>query len=313
MKKSLILILTVIFMCGTFWAQEITQREKVGTYISEELIQTINSKHIFATAPTVFSEPKTNKYSEKRPLVFRVLEEDKENVYFTYNLGEDITLSNPEIYSFKKFNDEVYIVDTYGMHYFKIKDDDSSASETPFLAYVDKLFKNFLRDLGLGKLLNLSNVGLENPIGYGTPYQTVRTKGKDYIPQFVYGIYNFEYQLNKFIVYKVEPVGRYDYEFDKEVLTINCQMPVFERCEYIVRRNDDLVSPADLEKLSKADLRILRNTIFAKYGHKFSSPDLTQYFSEKYWYTPSTTNAESKFTIYDKRNVEIIRQVEEKK
>lgn len=40
--------------------------------------------------------------------------------------------------------------------------------------------------------------------------------------------------------------------------------------------------------LSKKDLRIIRNTIFAKYGHKFESRDLTDYFRKFDWYMPAT-------------------------
>lgn len=39
-----------------------------------------------------------------------------------------------------------------------------------------------------------------------------------------------------------------------------------------------------LEKLSKAELRILRNEIFARHGHSFKSDDLKEYFSSKIWY-----------------------------
>ena len=40
-----------------------------------------------------------------------------------------------------------------------------------------------------------------------------------------------------------------------------------------------------LPKMSKADLRLLRNTIFALYGVHFKSADLSAYFDKQVWYT----------------------------
>ena len=40
-----------------------------------------------------------------------------------------------------------------------------------------------------------------------------------------------------------------------------------------------------LPKMSKADLRLLRNTIFALYGVHFKSADLSKYFDKQVWYT----------------------------
>lgn len=300
---------------GIFWAQEITQNEKCGTYMSEEYIQLINSKHSFASNPRIFQNSKSKSYSEYRPHVFLVSERSKGELKFSYNFGEDVTLENTDIYTFKKYNNDVYIVDSYGMHYYKIKEYDPSdyscfGKELPF---VNKLFKNYFRDLGISNLFTFWDMELKNPIGYESAYQTVNKGKQNYIPEFIYGNLNFEYQSNKFLVYSTKLFGKYEYVFDKEIMTIYCEIPLFDRCESIVLRNDDLVSPADLEKLTKAQLRCLRNTIFAKYGHKFASQDLIDYFQEKYWYNPSTSNAESKFTIFDKRNVEIIQKVEASK
>ena len=40
-----------------------------------------------------------------------------------------------------------------------------------------------------------------------------------------------------------------------------------------------------LPSLSKSDLRLLRNTIFALYGVHFKSQDLSNYFDKQVWYT----------------------------
>lgn len=44
------------------------------------------------------------------------------------------------------------------------------------------------------------------------------------------------------------------------------------------------LSESDLRDLSKSELRILRNTIYARHGRKFKSKDLDRYFNSFSWY-----------------------------
>lgn len=46
------------------------------------------------------------------------------------------------------------------------------------------------------------------------------------------------------------------------------------------------LSDSDLRGLSKSQLRILRNTIYARHGRKFKSKDLQNYFNGFSWYNP---------------------------
>ncbi len=46
-----------------------------------------------------------------------------------------------------------------------------------------------------------------------------------------------------------------------------------------------------LEGLSKADLRLLRNTVFALYGYHFNSADLAAHFDKEVWYTDDGKSA----------------------
>ena len=59
---------------------------------------------------------------------------------------------------------------------------------------------------------------------------------------------------------------------------------------------------------SKDDLRILRNTIYAKYGYKFKSKDLNEIFSKTDWYSPkeNTEDFEKKFSRLDSTLLEVI-------
>lgn len=68
-----------------------------------------------------------------------------------------------------------------------------------------------------------------------------------------------------------------------------------------------------LPTLSKADLRLLRNTIFALYGVHFKSADLSKYFDKQVWYSDEgKTSGEIQLPEYRQKLVEMI-QVFEKK
>ena len=57
---------------------------------------------------------------------------------------------------------------------------------------------------------------------------------------------------------------------------------------------DCLAAFVEIAKIfSKEDLRILRNTIYAKYGYEFKSADLSEIFSKCDWYSPKESSAEN--------------------
>lgn len=68
---------------------------------------------------------------------------------------------------------------------------------------------------------------------------------------------------------------------------------------------------SDLQYLNKAQLRILRNTIYARHGRKFASADLRNYFSRFSWYNPIydeiSPNALSQI---EKHNIQLIQKYE---
>jgi hypothetical protein len=68
-----------------------------------------------------------------------------------------------------------------------------------------------------------------------------------------------------------------------------------------------------LPTLSKADLRLLRNTIFALYGVHFKSADLSKYFDKQVWYTDEgKTSAEIQLPEHRQKLVEMIQNLEKK-
>ncbi len=69
----------------------------------------------------------------------------------------------------------------------------------------------------------------------------------------------------------------------------------------------------ELINMKLADLRIMRNEIYARYGLIFKSRgDLDTFFRAKRWYQPQHTDVSSFLTGLEKLNIDMIQMVEEK-
>jgi len=68
------------------------------------------------------------------------------------------------------------------------------------------------------------------------------------------------------------------------------------------------LADADLRGLSKDELRIARNEIFARRGRYFNAPDLTARFSKFAWYVPRTWDPQ--LSAVEKANVDLIERYE---
>lgn len=71
-----------------------------------------------------------------------------------------------------------------------------------------------------------------------------------------------------------------------------------------------LIKQQDLFFLSNDQLRLLRNAFYAIHGYDFKSQDLKEYFSGFSWYKPNPNFCESDFTEIERKNIELIRQME---
>lgn len=74
---------------------------------------------------------------------------------------------------------------------------------------------------------------------------------------------------------------------------------------------DSLVRVDQLRDLSRRDLRILRNMVYARHGRSFKSELLQLHFERQSWYKPDAGYSDAKLNEVDKRNVQIIRSVED--
>ncbi len=74
---------------------------------------------------------------------------------------------------------------------------------------------------------------------------------------------------------------------------------------------DDLLSVEKLRQLSLRDLRLLRNTIYARRGRPFKSPILQDHFSRMSWYTINPAYQDDLLTKTDLRNIALVKSVED--
>jgi len=72
------------------------------------------------------------------------------------------------------------------------------------------------------------------------------------------------------------------------------------------------VTQADLEGNPASELSIMRNSIYAKYGRIFTSPELRTYFSQYSWYEAKSKNVDDSLTPIEDRNVTEIKTFQTK-
>jgi hypothetical protein len=73
---------------------------------------------------------------------------------------------------------------------------------------------------------------------------------------------------------------------------------------------DNIIKMEAISNLNKHELCILKKTILAKYGYKFSSADLERHFSKFMWYNGTIKNAQNKLTKTDWMNIQLIQSLE---
>ena len=74
--------------------------------------------------------------------------------------------------------------------------------------------------------------------------------------------------------------------------------------------SEEYLSESDLAGYTKAELRILRNSIFARHGYIFNSDDLYNHFAQFGWYNPVYDDVNSMLSKTEKHNVNLIKKLE---
>ena len=88
--------------------------------------------------------------------------------------------------------------------------------------------------------------------------------------------------------------------------------------DYILPKSDkEKLTRADLEGLTKEQLRLARNEIYARHGMIFGVDDLDKYFATKSWYKPTISFKDFydtvEMSLIEEENVILIQQVEKEK
>ncbi|MBX7220828.1 MAG: YARHG domain-containing protein [Blastocatellia bacterium] len=77
------------------------------------------------------------------------------------------------------------------------------------------------------------------------------------------------------------------------------------------RMLEKLLNVNQLNDLSRRDLRLLRNTVYARRGREFKSAIMQEYFGRMAWYKGDAAYTDDKLTEIDRQNINIIRSLED--
>jgi hypothetical protein len=72
------------------------------------------------------------------------------------------------------------------------------------------------------------------------------------------------------------------------------------------------VSQSDIAGLPRAELRRLRNTVYARHGRIFERMELQQYFDGRPWYKKRGDYTDNDLTPVDRDNINLIRAAEDR-
>ena len=73
-----------------------------------------------------------------------------------------------------------------------------------------------------------------------------------------------------------------------------------------------LLKKEELENLYKADLEVIRNTIYARHGYSFKNRRMRYLFDALVdWYVPATTDIRNQLTELEKKNIDLLKRYEQ--
>jgi hypothetical protein len=75
---------------------------------------------------------------------------------------------------------------------------------------------------------------------------------------------------------------------------------------------DRVIAASELTGRSKAELRVMRNEVYAHHGRVFQSGDLHDYFSLKPWYQQNPNYTDGLLSDVDKENIRVIQEYEDR-
>lgn len=135
---------------------------------------------------------------------------------------------------------------------------------------------------------------------------------------------NFDLKKKLFVYDKEATLNNTFYNTDKSKSititdTIDDEVEVYEDTEYFSTTqklfeknasNEELTSDF-VSNLSKADIFILRNSIFARHGFAFRDKQLRMYFEQFDWYMPVFGDVKDELTELEKKNIDLLLRYEQ--
>lgn len=79
---------------------------------------------------------------------------------------------------------------------------------------------------------------------------------------------------------------------------------------YKYNASKEELSKEKVSNLKKADLFIIRNSIYARHGFSFKNQQLRAYFDKQDWYIPVHANIKDAFTELEKKNIQLLLRYE---
>jgi len=172
-------------------------------------------------------------------------------------------------------------------------------------------------------------------------FDTVSYEGSSRITQYN-GKYYYAFSARQFLGEKIQPYYyvpvQYpdSFPFKTRQIVVPCRRTNRYEVEDVINMpnsekpftgtfiTDDLLynaSKQELSKLTKSELRILRNAFFARFGYNFKSKDLQEFFGRFDWYnelldsnkTFELTNEDLVVSPKDYERIELIKEIEKMK
>ncbi len=108
--------------------------------------------------------------------------------------------------------------------------------------------------------------------------------------------------------------GRWD-SFDKKLpsveLTLKARQFKYDpKAGQYPKASTKLLKAADVENLRPAELRIMRNEIYARHGYSFLMEDMQKHFAVVDWYMPIVLDVKSQLTDIETKNAALIKRYE---
>ena len=74
--------------------------------------------------------------------------------------------------------------------------------------------------------------------------------------------------------------------------------------------SENILNIPEIENMTKTDLRMMRNEMYARHGYSFKMKDMRAYFENQDWYMPMNTDVRNMLTPIEKKNEELIKRYE---